>query len=365
MKILYGIQGTGHGHISRAQELLPEFGKYASVDVLVSGYACQLGLDASVKYRKKGISFCYDDQGGVSILDTLRSIQPLRFLFDIQSMSLEDYNLVVSDYEPVSAWAARRCGVASVALSHQASFLSKKTPRPEQRSVVAEAVLQHFAPTDHALGFHFRRYDCSVEPPIVRTKIRDLSPEENNHITVYLPAHSPERLVTFLGGFPQTEWHVFSPSCKNSYRIKNVEVHPVSEHRFLMSLERCRGVLCGAGFETCAEAMYLGKKLMVVPIRNQYEQICNAAALNQMGIDVFDHGESFEHRLKAWLDDDHAVRLEEIAEPEDVVQRVLAMATDAHSGTGDLSSPGHLDIHRQISYRNEYNLLSSNSVFGF
>jgi uncharacterized protein (TIGR00661 family) len=46
------------------------------------------------------------------------------------------------------------------------------------------------------------------------------------------------------------------------------------------------GVLCGAGFETPAEALYLGKKLMVVPIRNQYEQLCNAAALRMEGVHV-------------------------------------------------------------------------------
>jgi hypothetical protein len=50
MNILYGIQGTGHGHISRARELLPEFCKHAAVDVLISGYACQLELENDIAY---------------------------------------------------------------------------------------------------------------------------------------------------------------------------------------------------------------------------------------------------------------------------------------------------------------------------
>jgi uncharacterized protein (TIGR00661 family) len=65
-----------------------------------------------------------------------------------------------------------------------------------------------------------------------------------------------------------------------------VLVRPVSGAAFLDSLARSAGVLCGAGFETPAEALYLGKKLLVVPMKNQYEQACNAAALAHMGVPV-------------------------------------------------------------------------------
>jgi UDP-N-acetylglucosamine:LPS N-acetylglucosamine transferase len=46
------------------------------------------------------------------------------------------------------------------------------------------------------------------------------------------------------------------------------------------------GVITGAGFETPAEALYLGKKIICLPIRGQYEQLCNAAALEQLGVPV-------------------------------------------------------------------------------
>jgi uncharacterized protein (TIGR00661 family) len=46
------------------------------------------------------------------------------------------------------------------------------------------------------------------------------------------------------------------------------------------------GVICGAGFETPAEALYLKKKLLVVPMKGQYEQTCNAESLKQLGIKV-------------------------------------------------------------------------------
>jgi predicted glycosyltransferase len=61
---------------------------------------------------------------------------------------------------------------------------------------------------------------------------------------------------------------------------------PIDNKAFLKSMASSKGVLCGAGFETPAEAMYLGKRLMVIPMKGQYEQQCNAAALEAMGIPV-------------------------------------------------------------------------------
>ena len=46
------------------------------------------------------------------------------------------------------------------------------------------------------------------------------------------------------------------------------------------------GILTGGGFETPAEALFLQKKLIVVPMLDQYEQQCNACALEQLGVPV-------------------------------------------------------------------------------
>ena len=47
-----------------------------------------------------------------------------------------------------------------------------------------------------------------------------------------------------------------------------------------------KGVICGAGFATPTEALYLRKKLLVIPMKNQYEQQCNAVTLKEMGVTV-------------------------------------------------------------------------------
>ncbi len=63
-------------------------------------------------------------------------------------------------------------------------------------------------------------------------------------------------------------------------------LEPISNEAFIQSMSSCAGILCGAGFETPAEALFLKKKLMVIPMKNQYEQHCNAAALKEMKVNV-------------------------------------------------------------------------------
>ncbi|WP_445666383.1 glycosyltransferase family protein [Fodinibius sp. AD559] len=152
MNILYGIQGTGHGHISRAKELLPALSKYASLDVLISGGKNRISVDREVRFHKK-ISLSYNRAGGVSILKTLQELRPISLINDISSISLDRYNLIISDYEPISAWSAKLENVPSLGLSHQAAFLSDKTSRPAYKSQFAETVLKHFAPTNSVIGF--------------------------------------------------------------------------------------------------------------------------------------------------------------------------------------------------------------------
>ena len=45
-----------------------------------------------------------------------------------------NYDLVISDFEPISAWASKRKNVLCVGSSHQYSFKSKKVPKPKEKS---------------------------------------------------------------------------------------------------------------------------------------------------------------------------------------------------------------------------------------
>lgn len=325
MKILYGVQGTGHGHISRARVVLPKLREIAEVDVLISGYNFHMDLDGEIAYKARGISLAYDSKGSVDLFETARKLNPVKFIQDIQSTPVTEYDFVVNDFEPVTAWAAQAAGIPCVAISHQASFLSPKVPRPDKRSLVAEGVMKHFAPFTAAVGSHYLRYDEFIEPPIIRRHIKDLNPVAGDHITVYLPAFDHQTLCSVFNKVNDIEWHIFAPGCEGEYRKGNVWVRPVGKETFLKSVENCTGIVSSTGFETTSESMFLGKKLLTIPIKNQYEQLSNAAAIEELGGKVvYSIDDTFKSVVKDWLANSKALSLPEISDEDDLVQKIVA-----------------------------------------
>ena len=73
MKILYAIQGTGNGHLSRSMEIVPLLKQMAEVDVLVSGTQGDLELPFPVKYKLNGFGFIFGKSGGVDLWKSCQS----------------------------------------------------------------------------------------------------------------------------------------------------------------------------------------------------------------------------------------------------------------------------------------------------
>ncbi|WP_078062886.1 glycosyltransferase family protein [Solirubrum puertoriconensis] len=287
-RILYAIQGTGNGHLSRARDIVPLLQQRADrVDVLVSGPPADLPLPFPVRYRRQGLGFIFGKKGGVDLARTYLQLNSTRLLREIERLPVRDYDLVISDFEPVSAWACRLRGLPCVALSHQCAVLHPAAPAPQREDYLGRAVLRHYAPATAHYGFHFQSYAPGISTPVIRRQVRELTPVNQGHYTVYLPAYAEEALVSRLRFLSRTlRWEVFSKHSSRPARFGNVHVRPISGDDFLLSLASSAGVLCGAGFETPAEALFLGKKLLVVPMKNQFEQQCNAAALAGLGVPV-------------------------------------------------------------------------------
>lgn len=303
MKILYAIQGTGNGHISRARDIIPALLRHGEVDVLISGTQAEVNLGYPVRYRYEGLSLMFGKKGGVDLLATYRKGNMRRLLEEVNSLPVEGYHLVISDFEPVSAWACYSKGKRCVGLSHQAAVALRQSPRPRKFDPVGKLVLKHYAPAKVNFGFHFQRYAEGIFTPVVRQQIRRLGTSDDGHYTVYLPAYSDTRLHKVLSRFDKVRWEVFSKHTDRDYNWDNIAFRKIDNEAFIRSLAGARGVLCGAGFETPSEVLFLGKKLMVVPMRGQYEQQCNAAALKEMGIPVIKNlKKKGRARIADWLE---------------------------------------------------------------
>jgi uncharacterized protein (TIGR00661 family) len=230
----------------------------------------------------------YNRNGGVSYWRTLIGNNYLKIIRDIFKAPVRDYDLIINDFEFVTAWASKLRGANCIALSHQASFMYKETPRPYAKQWLGEFILKHYAPAKKYIGFHFKQYNKHIYPPVIRQEIRKLQPEFGKHITVYQPAYHHTYLIKLFNPLFRIQFQVFSKFATQKEKHGNVTVFPISNQDFLESFRTCSGIICGAGFETPAEAMFLGKRVICVPINNQYEQYCNGAALLQEGVQVLD-----------------------------------------------------------------------------
>jgi len=307
MKILYAIQGTGNGHISRAREIVPLLQKYGEVDLLVSGTEAEVSLSQPLKYKFHGFSFVFGTNGGVDNWATFKLMNLPRLLKDIRSLPLKQYDLIINDFEPVSAWACKLQKIPSVSLSHQCSFVSPNTPRPAKWSW-AEWLFKYYSPTTHHIGFHFERYADFIHTPVIRSEIRNLKTSNQGHYSVYLPAYDDKTLAKLLNKTKDVQWQVFSKRQKVAYREGNVEIFPVNNEAFNTSMANCEGLLTGGGFEGPAEALFLQKKVLMIPMKGQYEQQCNALAASKIGVPVIHEiDDHFFYKINNWIADDKKI----------------------------------------------------------
>ncbi len=287
MKILYGIQGTGNGHIIRSREIISRLkGLGAEVEVLLSDSHSEIDAGSPVKFRPRGLGFVFGKKGGIDLMASIKSARPHVFFSTVRKLPVEEYDIVVSDFEPVTSWACLLKGLKCVSLSHQTAFVSEKCPRPAKVDRMSEALMKWYAPVSIPLGLHFEKYDSFIETPLIRSEVRQRDGKNLGHYTVYLPSFAPEEITPYLKNV-DVEWHLFSKHTDSGERRdKNVLILPVDREKFADSICSGEGVFCNSGFETPSEALFLGKKLFAIPMAGQYEQKCNAAALKRMGAKV-------------------------------------------------------------------------------
>lgn len=324
MRVLYAIQGTGNGHLCRAMDVIPCLQKRAEVDILLSGTQADIQLPFEVKYRMRGLSFIFGKSGGVNMWKTFTHSRLRTFLKEINSLPVLDYDLIISDFEPVSSWACYLNDKHCIALSHQAAALNRDAPVTDEVDRLGKFILENYAPCTTAYGFHFNNYSEHIYKPVIREQVRQQVVVNEGHYTVYLPSYDDKHLVKHLSRFPNTHWEVFSKYNKHAIRKGNIHIQPIHNERFIQSMASSAGVLCGAGFETPAEALFLKKKLLVIPMKNQYEQHLNAAALKDMGVPIVKSLKSKNDAvLQTWIDENQEIEVHYEDDIQEIVDRIL------------------------------------------
>jgi uncharacterized protein (TIGR00661 family) len=254
-------------------------------------------------HLKTGLTF-NTAKGEVSYVKTALQASPLRFIQDISSLDLSQYDLVISDFEPVTAWAAKKQKKQVIGIGHQYAF-GHNIPR-KGSDPIANQVMKYFAPADICVGLHWHHFGQPILPPIIETP--DF-PENTitNKIVVYLPFEDPHAVINLLSPFENFHFHVYSPEAITS-KYPHITCKALSRQGFQHDLYECAGIISNAGFELASESLQLGKKILVKPLHSQMEQISNAAALEQLG---YGHTmyELNSNVIADWLHNPHAVRI--------------------------------------------------------
>ncbi|MGH1462798.1 MAG: MJ1255/VC2487 family glycosyltransferase [Neptuniibacter sp.] len=300
MKILYGVQATGNGHITRARVMAPALEKEGvEVDYLFSGRSPDklFNMEPFGDFQcRRGLTF-YMDGSKVNYPKTLTRNNPLELIRDIRKLDLKGYDLVVSDFEPVSAWAAKFKGIPSVGIAHQYAFMHKL---PDTKSGFwLKKQIQSFAPVQQAVGLHWHHFGKSIFPPLIQPPLYPAT-KIARKIVVYLPHDAPMMIQSAFADHIDYEFYIYSAVDMPSDN-GNMHVRPFSRDGFHMDLASCEGVICNSGFGLLSEAVQYGKKILTLPQKGQVEQESNAEILQYLGLGIAVHSLTDE-RVQQWLE---------------------------------------------------------------
>ncbi|HEY7775909.1 MAG TPA: glycosyltransferase family protein, partial [Kineobactrum sp.] len=209
MKILYGVQATGNGHISRARAMAEALAAHdVEVTWLFSGRARQQLFDMAPFgdfLHRRGLTFI-SRAGRIDYGRTLVHNNLWQFLRDVHTLPLAGFDAIVTDFEPVTAWAGRRARLPVIGIGHQYA-LGGTTPTVGGHWL-ARQIMNHFAPVTRPLGLHWHPYADNVLPPILH--LPDRAGEPGEDILVYLPFEGQQEITQLLQQFPQHRFRQYA-----------------------------------------------------------------------------------------------------------------------------------------------------------
>lgn len=282
MKILYGVQGTGNGHITRANAISDALEHYPEVQVdwLLTGRAGNGLFEAKGSQQfLRGLTFSTKN-GRIVYSKTITSNNLWTFAKDITQLDLHGYDYFITDYEPVLSWACRLRGKKTIGIGHQYAF-GYDIPLAGD-NFLNRNLLKKFAPADVGLGLHWHHFDQPILPPICDIPERSSIDRHNEKVVVYLPFEDQSAILDKLKPLSNYQFFVYAPGLANS-DFGHIQTRALSRYGFRQDLLCANAVITNSGFELISECLSLGIKVLTKPLSQQVEQLCNGAALTQLG----------------------------------------------------------------------------------
>ncbi|HYX70333.1 MAG TPA: MJ1255/VC2487 family glycosyltransferase [Terriglobales bacterium] len=306
--ILYGVNGEGSGHSTRAKEVLSHLvGAGHRVHVVSFDRGLRNLQDAFEVTEIYGMRFAYVNDRvryrrtiGKNLLTVPQAARSLRRL--LRQVDAWGIELVITDFEPLSCRVAHRRRLPLISIDNQHCLTGADISYPrEYRREAAAAKLVTRLMTPRARAYlvisfftptvtHPRTW---IFPPILRREVLDARPTNGEHVLVYVTSPSA-KLVELLR---RIRGRFLLYGFGREGEEGNLLFKKPTLDGFLHDLAGCRAVIANAGFSLVSEALYLGKPYLAYPVKRQFEQVFNAYYVDKMG-------------YGAWWDDLNKERIE-------------------------------------------------------
>ena len=292
-RIFYGVMGDARGHISRALTIAREMpqheflfaggGKFYRI-LQENGYQVENVPITPTVIRNHRV-----DIGGTVAYGVAGLARMGPAIKRVKAIIREyDPDLIISDYEFVTMWAARMMGRPCVSLDNQHLLTECRYDLPPgqrlSRYLTCFLIRYLFSGASHYLITSFHRLPpadpamIEVFPPLIKAKVKDLTPSIDDHVLVYLRGNNFAALIERL---KESRRRVFIYGLGEKPPQGNLIFKNTSEDGFLTDLASCRYVITTGGHSLISEALYLEKPLLCLPVHFFYEQYFNAYFLSK------------------------------------------------------------------------------------
>ncbi|MEN6576821.1 MAG: glycosyltransferase family protein [Phycisphaerales bacterium] len=296
---IYGVAGEGFGHSSRSH-LSGQYRIEKGHEVLVAASR------RSLSYLRKHFGGRVHEIAGLSLVYQDGNLLPIKTFTANLSRVLSNRRtnrelyrtvfdpfcpeLAISDCEPFNARWAWRHGIPFLSIDHQHLLTMCEPEHPPDEWIprfnAESATRCHYtgAAAYVILGFFLvptKNASAVLAPPVVRPIVSSFEPTCGDHIVLYTTDGSwQDKLVSILNSFHEFRIYGFD----ENRRFGNCRFKQTSTEEFMGDSARCRGVIATAGFSLLSECLYFRKKMLLLPVQGQCEQIVNATYAEKLGL---------------------------------------------------------------------------------
>jgi uncharacterized protein (TIGR00661 family) len=292
--ILYGVNGEGAGHSSRAREVITHLeahGHRVHVASFDRGYR-NLKDDFDVT-EIDGLRLAYVHNRvryGKTVLRNLLHMPQTARRVRALGRKAEDWDLdlVITDFEPITCHVGHKLGLPVIAIDNQHLLTDTEISYPREYrkdAAAAKLVTRVMTPGADAylvISFFTARVNKKktfLLPPLLRAEVLKAAPSVGDYVVVYVTSAAPELTELLKTVRQKFLCYGFNREGKDG----NLEFRKPGLDTFLRDLSGCRAVIANAGFSLISEALYLGKPYLAWPVKRQFEQVFNAYYIAKTG----------------------------------------------------------------------------------